>query len=104
MQEIECDPEQMLGDKGYDSEAVRREIAQRGGKAQIPSTASRKIQQPLTRPSMPCAIASRSTSHDDSQDSAVGLMGWVNAERAGRRHGAGVARIAFNSAMEAGLA
>jgi Transposase DDE domain len=29
MQEIDSDPEQMLGDKGYDSEAVRREIAQR---------------------------------------------------------------------------
>jgi len=44
MQEIDCDPEQMLGDKGYDSEAVRREVAQRGGKAAIPSTATRKIQ------------------------------------------------------------
>jgi hypothetical protein len=29
MQEIDCDPEQMLGDKGYDSEAVRRDIEQR---------------------------------------------------------------------------
>jgi transposase len=44
MPEIDCDPQQMLGDKGYDSEAVRREIAQRGGKAEIPSTATRKIQ------------------------------------------------------------
>ena len=44
MQEIDCDPEQMLGDKGYDSEAVRHEIEQRGGEAAIPSTATRKIQ------------------------------------------------------------
>jgi transposase len=44
MQEIDCDPEQMLDDKGYDSEAVRRDIAQRGGKAAIPGTATRKIQ------------------------------------------------------------
>ena len=27
MQEIDCDPEQMLGDKGYDSEAVRRDMS-----------------------------------------------------------------------------
>jgi hypothetical protein len=26
MNDIDCDPEQMLGDKGYDSEAVRRDI------------------------------------------------------------------------------
>src|SRR5437667_12732181 len=39
MQEIDCDPEQMLGDKGYDSEAVRRDIEQRNGEAAIPTTA-----------------------------------------------------------------
>jgi len=44
MQEIDCDPDQMLGDKGYDSQAVRDEIQQRGGEAEIPSTATRKIQ------------------------------------------------------------
>jgi hypothetical protein len=27
MHDIDCDPEQMLGDKGYDSEAVRRDRA-----------------------------------------------------------------------------
>ena len=43
MQEVDCDPEQMLGDKGYDSEAVRHDIEQRGGEAAIPSTATRKI-------------------------------------------------------------
>ena len=30
MQEIDCDPEQMLGDKGYDSEAVRKILISRG--------------------------------------------------------------------------
>jgi transposase len=44
MHDSDCDPEQMLGDKGYDSEAVRQEIEERGGKAVIPSIASRKIQ------------------------------------------------------------
>jgi len=42
MQEIDCDPEQMLGDKGYDSEAVRNDIEERGGEAAIPSTATRE--------------------------------------------------------------
>ena len=52
MQEIDCDPEQMLGDKGYDSEAVRSEIEQRGGEAAIPSTATGKY-------SMSCRVATR---------------------------------------------
>jgi hypothetical protein len=37
MHDIDC------GDKGYDSETVRRDIEQRGGEAVIPSLASRKI-------------------------------------------------------------
>jgi len=49
MQEIDCDPEQMLGDKGYDSKAVRDEIEERGGEAAIPSTASRKIQHAVDK-------------------------------------------------------
>ena len=49
MQEIDCDPEQMLGDKGYDSEAVRGEIEQRGGEATIPSIATRKIQHAVNK-------------------------------------------------------
>jgi transposase len=49
MQEIDCDPDQMLGDRGYDSEAVRRDIEQRGGKAAIPSTATRKIQHAIDK-------------------------------------------------------
>jgi transposase len=49
MQEIDCDPEQMLGDKGYDSEAVRNNIEERGGEAAIPSTATRKIQHAVDK-------------------------------------------------------
>jgi transposase len=49
MHDIDCDPEQMLGDKGYDSEAVRRDIEQRGGEAVIPSLASRKIQHAVDK-------------------------------------------------------
>src|SRR5207247_6295587 len=44
-----CDPEEMLGDKGYDSEAVRRDIEQRNGEAVIPSTATRKIQHTVDK-------------------------------------------------------
>jgi transposase len=44
MQEVDCDPEQMLGDRGYDSEGVRHDIEQRGCEAAIPSIATRKIQ------------------------------------------------------------
>jgi transposase len=43
-QEIDRDPEQMLGDKGYDSEAVGNDIEERDGEAAIPSTATRKVQ------------------------------------------------------------
>jgi len=49
MQEIDCNPEQMLGEKGYDREAVRGEIEQRGGEAAIPSTATRKIQHAVDK-------------------------------------------------------
>jgi hypothetical protein len=49
MQEIDCDPEQILGDKGYDSEAVRNDIEERGGEAAIPSTATRKVQHAVDK-------------------------------------------------------
>jgi hypothetical protein len=44
MHDVDCNPEQMLGDKGYDSEVARRDIEQRGGPAVIPSLVTRKIQ------------------------------------------------------------
>jgi transposase len=49
MDDIDCDPEQMLGDKGYDSKAVRQDVEQRGGAAVIPSLASRKIQHAVDK-------------------------------------------------------
>lgn len=49
MHELDHDPEQLLGDKGYDSAAVRQEIEKRGGETVIPTTAGRKIQQVVDR-------------------------------------------------------
>ena len=49
MQEIDRGPEQMLGDKGYDSEAVRNNIEERGSEAAIPSTATRKVQHAVDK-------------------------------------------------------
>jgi len=45
MGDVDDDPEQMLADKGYDSDAVRDDIGKRGGKALIPTRATRKVQQ-----------------------------------------------------------
>ena len=36
-------------DKGYDSEAVRNDIEERGGEAAIPSTATRKVQHAVDK-------------------------------------------------------
>ena len=49
MQEVDCDPEQLLGDKGYDSDAVRQEIEDHGGEALIPTKANRKLQRPVDK-------------------------------------------------------
>jgi transposase len=44
MEEVDCDPEQMLADKGYDSDAVRQDVCDRGGEPMIPTKANRKAQ------------------------------------------------------------
>lgn len=44
MEEVDQDFEQMLADKGYDSDAVRDDIEKRGGAARIPTRATRKVQ------------------------------------------------------------
>jgi IS5 family transposase len=44
MEEVDCDPKQMLTDKGYDSDAVRQDVRDRGGGPMIPSKANRKVQ------------------------------------------------------------
>ena len=50
MQEIDADPEQLLADKGYDSDAVREDVADRGGEALIPTKKNRKVQQVVDKP------------------------------------------------------
>ena len=44
MEEIDDDPEQLLGDKGYDSDAVRQDAVERGTQALIPTKRNRKVQ------------------------------------------------------------
>ena len=44
MEEVDDNPEQMLADKGYYSDAVRDDIQKRGGEALIPTRATRKVQ------------------------------------------------------------
>ena len=44
MEEVDCDPERMLADKGYDSDAVRQDISNRGGEPMIPTKSNRKVQ------------------------------------------------------------
>jgi transposase len=44
MEEVDCDPALLLGDKGYDSDAVRQQIVDRGGQPLIPTKKNRKIQ------------------------------------------------------------
>jgi transposase len=45
MEEVDQGFEQMLADKGYDSDAVRDDIEKRGGAAMIPTRATRKVQR-----------------------------------------------------------
>jgi hypothetical protein len=58
MQEIDCNPEHMLGDKGYDSEAVRRNaVVKPQSRAPRPGKYSMR-----SRPFMPCEIESSASS------------------------------------------
>jgi transposase len=49
MGDLDDDPEQMLADKGYDSDAVREDIEKRGGEAMIPTRASRTVQHSIDK-------------------------------------------------------
>ena len=44
MQEVDRNPEQLLADKAYDTNHIRRDIKDRGGQPMIPTKASRKLQ------------------------------------------------------------
>ena len=49
MAEHDADPEVMLGDKGYDSDAIRDEVRARGGKPEIPTKKNRLVQHTVNR-------------------------------------------------------
>jgi transposase len=49
MAEYDADPDVMLGDKGYDSDAIRDEVRARGGRPEIPTKKNRRIQHTIDR-------------------------------------------------------
>lgn len=49
MDEHDADPEIMLADKGYDSDAIRHEVRARGGSPEIPTKQNRRVQHALDR-------------------------------------------------------
>jgi transposase len=49
MAEYEADPEVMLADKGYDGDAIRDAIRDRGGTPEIPTKNNRRIQHTVNR-------------------------------------------------------
>ena len=49
MTEHDADPEVMLADKGYDSDAIRDEVRARGGTPEIPTKKNRHIQHIVNR-------------------------------------------------------
>ena len=55
--EVDSDPDQMVADKGYDSDAVRQNIQHRGGEPVIPTKANRK-QQVVVRKAI-CGLRNR---------------------------------------------
>jgi hypothetical protein len=61
MQEIDCDPEQTLGDNATTAK-LSPSTSSRGGRATLPPQRPRKYGTPLIRLSMPCAIASSTSS------------------------------------------
>jgi transposase len=49
MAEHESDPDVLLGDKGYDSDAIRDDVRARGGTPEIPTKKNRLIQHTVNR-------------------------------------------------------
>ena len=49
MDEMAPDPATMLADKGYDSDAIRADLRQRGADPVIPTKSNRKIQIPVVK-------------------------------------------------------
>jgi len=49
MEERDSDPGAMLADKGYDSDAIRQDLRDRGAAPEIPSKRNRKIQYSVSK-------------------------------------------------------
>ena len=49
MGEHDADPEVMLADRGYDSDAIRDEVRARGGRPEIPTKKNRRVQHTVNR-------------------------------------------------------
>ena len=49
MAERDANPEVMLADKGYDSDAIRDDIRARGGRPEIPTRRNRHVQYTVNR-------------------------------------------------------
>ena len=49
MQARDSDPAIMLGDKGYDSDAIRQDLRDRGAVPEIPTKRNRRVQHSVNR-------------------------------------------------------
>jgi hypothetical protein len=50
MEQRDSDPGAMLGDKGYDSDAIRHDLKDRGTAPEIPTRSNRKVQHSVCKP------------------------------------------------------
>ena len=50
MEQRDSDPGAMLADKGYDSDAIRQDLHDRGAAPEIPTKRNRKVQYLVSRP------------------------------------------------------
>jgi transposase len=49
MAEYDADPQVILADRGYDSDAIRDDVRARGGKPEIPTKKNRRVQHSANR-------------------------------------------------------
>jgi transposase len=50
MEQRDSDPGAMLADKGYDSDAIRHDLQDRGAAPEIPTKSNRKLQRSVSKP------------------------------------------------------
>ena len=75
MEQRDSDPGVMLADKGYDSDAIRQNLHDRGAAPEIPTKRNRKVQYLVTRPLY--ALRSRrriATRYDKTASSFLGFV------------------------------